>query len=42
MTTALVIRCCEGLKGWGLAWHRYAAHGGPYPRRSRIQRESKA
>ena len=32
--------CCEGLTGWSLAWHRYSAHGGPYPRRSRRQREA--
>lgn len=34
--------CCEGLRGWGLAWHRYAVHGGPLPRRSRIYREGRA
>mgnify|MGYP001617864901 FL=1 len=30
--------CCESLAGWALAWHRYSAHGGPYPLRPRKAR----
>ena len=37
-TEHTAIPCCESLTGRALAWHRYSAHGGPYPRRPRKAR----
>ncbi len=37
----MTAECCKGLKGWSLAWHRYSAHGGPYPRKSEKQRKAR-